>query len=102
TYQRNTWLALLLPQQDLGHDVLPHGVVEIEVAADDQAGDQHDDGALDHLVLGRPLDLLQLGPGLRDEVRAAPLLGLRWARLGARAHRALTLALRAPGCPPVR
>ena len=37
-------------------------VVEIEVDADDEAGDEHDDRALDHLVLARPLDLLELRP----------------------------------------
>src|ERR1051325_2459394 len=65
-----------LPEQDLLHDVLPELVVQIQVDPDDDAGDEHDDGALDHLVLRRPLDLLQLGPRLLDEPEeaAAPAL----------------------------
>ena len=43
-----------------------------EIDADDDAGDQHDDDALDQLRLGRPFDLLELGPGLADEAWTPP------------------------------
>ena len=72
-----------------------------QVDAGDQTGDEDDDGALDELVLARPLDLLQLCPGLGHEVagpREEPaalrlFLGARRldsrAQLGASAGRAL-------------
>ena len=49
-------------------DESPEDLVgEEQVDADHEAGDQDDDGALDQLLLARPLDLLELGPGLPDE-----------------------------------
>src|ERR1043165_7626195 len=83
-----------LPEQDLLHDVLPELVVQIQVDPDDDAGDEHDDGALDHLVLRRPLDLLQLGPRLlaEPEEAAAP----PHAHDPARAPRGRGPAARAP------
>src|SRR6476469_7757014 len=56
-----------LPQEDVLDDALPDFVVDVEVEADDQARDQHDRGAGDHLRLGRPVDLLQFGVRLPDE-----------------------------------
>ena len=38
-----------------------------QVAADDGAGDDHDNGDLHKLLAPRPLDLFQLGYGLPDE-----------------------------------
>src|SRR5437763_11056821 len=58
-------MALL--EQHLLDDFLPELVVQPEVSADDDAGDEHDDRALDHLVLAGPLDLLQLCDRLADE-----------------------------------
>src|SRR5579862_2009059 len=67
-------MTCLLSEEDVGDHVLPDLVVEIEVEPDDQAGDQHDHRPLHDLVLARPLDLLQLRPGLADEVRAPALV----------------------------
>src|SRR6187551_568378 len=69
TYQRNMSL-LLLTQQPLD-DVLPDDIVHVEVDADHDARDQHDHRSLNHLRLARPLDLLELGPGLPEEREAA-------------------------------
>src|SRR5262249_1175821 len=87
--------------------VLPHEVVDVEKGAHDDAGHEHDDGALDDLVLARPLDLLELPPGLRDEVPAAlfRLPGLDAdgrMPLGARVrHRLARLPVRrVPAAPP--
>src|SRR5580765_6751368 len=100
TYQRNTLRAQVrlrcrmndshirgLPQQDVADEGLEDEICEPEVRADDRAGDDHDDRSLDDLALRRPLDLLELGPGLGDETLEAaarhapgPRLGLR--RLG--------------------
>src|SRR5581483_8220302 len=78
TYQRNIPVLISLLPEDFRDDVLPNLVVQVEVGADDQAGDQHDDRALDHLVLARPLHLLELRPRLHDEVAAAAgLVGRR-------------------------
>src|SRR5438874_9381881 len=62
-------MALL--EEHLLDDFLPELVVQPEVDADDDAGDDHDDRALDHLVLPGPFDLLQLRPRLLDEVGPA-------------------------------
>jgi len=72
----------------------------VEVDAHDQAGDEDDDGALDDLRLGRPLDLLQLGPGLEGEAAAARARNAALASLGFdRLRRAdLSLALPRPLC----
>src|ERR671934_2391822 len=71
TYQRNIG-GPLLPQEDVLDHALPDQVVRVQVDADDEARDEDDDGALDHLRLVRPLDLLQLAPRLADEpARAA-------------------------------
>src|SRR4051794_8751116 len=78
TYQRN--MRLLLTQEDVLDHVLPDLVVHVEKDADDRAGDEHDDGALDDLVLRRPLDLLQLCPRLVDEAEAAAPRLLHLAR----------------------
>src|SRR5262249_6584330 len=51
---------------------LPEEVVRIEIDADHDAGDQHDNRSLNHLRLPRPLDLLELGPRLADEIEEAP------------------------------
>src|SRR6185295_8367102 len=64
TYQRN---MCLLPQENVADEGLEDLVGRVEVGADDHAGDDHDDRALHHLGAARPLDLLQLGPGLADE-----------------------------------
>src|SRR3989442_1368696 len=72
-----------LLEEHLLDDVLPDLVVQVEVRADDDAGDDHDDRPLNQLVLLRPLDLLELGPRLADEAEhaaAAPLAGLHLAR----------------------
>src|SRR4051794_9107229 len=78
-----------LSQQQVLHHVLPHGVVEVQVDADDQTGDQHDRGSADDSLLARPLDLLELRPGLPDEMdrpRAGDVALVR-ARLPARGLR---------------
>src|SRR5579862_1624069 len=83
-----------LADQDVLDEVLPHLVVEIEVHADDEAGDEDDRGAADDRLLVRPLDLLQLGDRLLEEAddrdAAARDVGARslGARLGA-LHRGL-------------
>src|SRR5690349_20995453 len=64
--------------------MLEEDVAAVEEDADDQTGDQHDGHALDQLILGRPLDLLELAPRLGDEAAdAAARSGPRLApRLG--------------------
>src|SRR5207302_2596130 len=52
---------------ELLHDRLPQLIVRVEIDADYDARDQHDDSRLDHLRLARPLDLLQLSPRFREE-----------------------------------
>src|SRR5581483_6526659 len=69
TYQRNIWPLL---DQEAVDEVLPDLVVRPEISADDEAGDEDDDCALDQLLLPRPLDLLQLGDGLPEEAERAP------------------------------
>src|SRR5512133_3671054 len=86
-----------LPQEDVSDEGLEDEVCEPEVRADDRARDDHDDRSLDDLALRRPLDLLQLGPGLGDEpleaaARHAPRPGLGLRRLGRRADCCLTRA----------
>src|SRR5919198_2266925 len=61
----------LLPEEDVLDEPLECQVGEPEVRAYDHAGDQHDGGALDQLLLSGPLDLLQLGGGLADEAAEA-------------------------------
>src|SRR6185312_11808480 len=91
TYQRNMAIALfLLAEQNIADERLEELIGGVEIRADDRAGDDHDDRALDHLTTAGPLDLLELAPGLPDE--AAPLTGLAPAGLGrggrhTRAHR---------------
>src|SRR5947207_309157 len=53
------------------HESFEDQVGDPRIRADDRARDDYDDRALDDLVLGRPLDLLQLGPGLGDEAPEA-------------------------------
>jgi hypothetical protein len=61
----------------LKKDVLDEPTEELvgdpKIDADDQAGDENDDRALDQLLLTGPLDLLQLAPGLTDEAAAGKL-----------------------------
>ena len=72
TYQRN--IVLPPTQQNLlRRHCCPDLVVDPEIGADDEAGDEHDDGALDDLVLAGPFDLLQLGDALADEAEANAL-----------------------------
>src|SRR5947207_15998950 len=56
-----------LPQEDVADERLEDLVGRIEVSADDGAGDDDDDCPLDDLVLGGPLDLLELGDGPGNE-----------------------------------
>src|SRR5256885_14096631 len=87
-------------------DELPHPVVQIQVGAGDEAGDDDDGGAADQLLLPRPFDLLQLRPGLLDEADARnawpDVVAALAARLG-RLPRRLLLGGRArPGRGPER
>src|SRR5207245_1936818 len=78
-----TWR--LLSQQEVLDDALEHLVEAPEIEADDDAGDQDDCGARDHLLLVRPVDLLQLAPGLGEEAaRAGARKRARLRRLGTR------------------
>src|SRR5919201_7155503 len=71
-YQRNTARPLLVEEDPLD-ERLEREVGDPEIDAHDHARDQNDRRALDQLILGRPLDLLQLGPRLGDETtEAAP------------------------------
>jgi hypothetical protein len=85
-----------LAQQDALDERLEHEVRDVQVRADDSAGDEDDDGAGHDLALTRPVDLLQLGPALGDEATtpaaatAATRLCLR--RLRCRADLGLPLA----------
>src|SRR5436189_4988890 len=111
TYQRNI-LGPCLEVDEPVDDVLPHEIGDVEVHADHDTGDQHDDRRLDHLALTRPFDLLELGPRFGDEAAALAALspGLALGRLRARANlglpgaRALrhALALRLAAGPPLR
>src|SRR5919198_990851 len=56
-----------LPEEDILHESLEDKVRAVQVDADDQARNEDHDDALDQLLLARPLDLLELTPGLRDE-----------------------------------
>src|SRR4029079_5891877 len=47
TYQRN--MPNLLAEEETLDDLFPELVVQVQVDADDRAGDEHDDGALDDL-----------------------------------------------------
>src|SRR6186713_1330285 len=79
TYQRNICRPLSL-EENLLDERLEHEVRQPEVRANDNARDEDDDRRLDDLLLRRPLDLLELAPGLRDELRAGEAtlrLGLR-------------------------
>src|SRR5919204_4694347 len=96
TYQRNIGDPLL-PQEDVLDDALSDQVVRVQVDADDEARDEDDGRALDHLRLVRPFDLLQLAPRLRDEpARAAagrsPLTALALRRLRRRPDLSLARA----------
>src|SRR5919201_6900570 len=100
TYQRNIGDPLL-PQEDVLDDALPDEVVRVQVDADDEARDEDDGGALDHLRLVRPLDLLQLAPGLGDEparpaARGPALAALALRRLCRRPDLGLTRARALP------
>src|SRR5437879_627043 len=84
TYQRN--IRSSLAQHDVLDEVLPQLIVQPEVGADDDAGDQHDRRPAHDRLLVRPLDLLELGDRLLDEMdraraRDVPLLAARPARL---------------------
>src|SRR5712691_6689585 len=94
-------------EQDVFDESLEDLIEAPEVDADQYAGDEDDGGARDHLLLARPLDLLQLCPGLGHEAAAAragdaarsAVRGLR-GRLGHRSgHLPLSRrARRAVGC----
>src|SRR5262249_9447101 len=58
-------------QEDVLDEPLEDLVRGVEIEADDDAGDQDDDRALDHLRLRRPLDLLELTPRFGCEPAAA-------------------------------
>jgi hypothetical protein len=97
TYQRNISDPLRsAAEQDALDEWLEHEVGDVQVRADDSAGDEDDDRACHDLALPRPIDLLQLGPALGDEAAAAPAAtaapGLRLRRLGGRPDLGLTLA----------
>src|SRR5918995_3710249 len=102
-------MRLLFSEQDGADEGLEALIGGIEVRADDDAGDDDHDRALDHLSAVRPLDLLQLGPRLLDEAAALarlPATRLRRRRLQAGAHLrgaagALGDGLRRAGCLPL-
>src|SRR5215469_5776139 len=80
-----------LAEEEVLDEVLPQLVVQPEVGTGDEARDDHDGGAADHLLLVRPLDLVELGPGLLEEADAGnaradvvAALALRLGRLRAR------------------
>src|SRR6187399_2468645 len=104
-------LFLLLPQQNFADELVEELVADVQVRPDDHAGDDHDNRALDHLVLARPLDLAKLADRLGDEALRAGQRQLTAADLAGRglergtngrlhaavAHRALArLAARSP------
>src|SRR3954469_4137667 len=93
-------LCLLLPQQNLADELVEELVAEVEVRPDDHAGDDHDDRALDDLVLPGPLDLAELADRLGDEALrarqrqlAAVVLTRAWDRRGTLRRRCLTVAV---------
>src|ERR1700716_2550387 len=88
-----------LSQQDVLHYVLPHGVVEVQEDTDDDAGDQHDCGAADDCLLARPLDLLELGPALLDEMPRPRAGDVALVLLRARLARRLRVAAAVGGRP---
>src|SRR4051794_11331947 len=86
----------LLAEEDVLNEPAEDLVGAPEVDADDDAGDEHDDRALDQLRLRRPLDLLELAPRLADEVEAARMR-VRWCarlRLGPPLGAAAVVAVR--------
>src|SRR5438105_10781879 len=117
TYQRN--IRSSLSQHDVLDEVLPQLIVQPGVGADDDTGNEHHRGAAHDRLLARPLDLLELGDRLLDEMdraraRDVPLVGARPVRLGGaarggpgrrtgtarrRAAREGRLLLRAPSTP---
>src|SRR5262249_26430662 len=98
TYQRNIAISSgPLPQQHVLDDVLPEPVIRIQVDAGDEAGDEDDRGAADQLLLIRPVDLLELGPGLLEEADAGRARTDRVAALGTRLPRLLVPLLHRRG-----
>src|SRR5215831_15863276 len=103
----------LLSEVELADELVEDQVGEVEEGPHHDAGDDDDDGALDQVVLRRPLDLAELTDRLADEVadprslppaRGAGRCGLergagrrRSVDAGAPGHRAL--ARLAPGAP---
>src|SRR5438874_3936064 len=83
-----------LPQQHFLDESLKDLIGSPQVGADDDAGDEHDDRALDHLLLPRPFDLAQLAPGLRQEMAPARLRRMDWLGHGSR-HLRLARSARA-------
>src|SRR3989442_2540465 len=59
-------------EQNVLDEAFPDEVGAVEIYADDDAGDEDDDDALDQLALSGPLDFLQLAPRLGDEVLEPP------------------------------
>src|SRR3954453_14671791 len=74
TYQRNMPTSLQKDVADEGADQL---VDAPEIGADDEHGDDDDDGSLDRLGPVRPVDLAELGDGLADEATATARLALQ-------------------------
>src|SRR6266516_1699092 len=88
-------MARALLQEDVLDEPTEDLVGQEKVDADDHAGDEYDDGALDQLLLAGPLDLLELTPGLPDEAAAGQLA--RGAVLAGGLHRRPNLRARAGG-----
>jgi hypothetical protein len=100
-----------LSEQDVLYEALPDQIGAVQIDADDDAGDEDDDDALDQLALTGPLDFLELAPRLAHEVLAAASRDVTLADLRARLRRpggrldaatlkrnlSATVALRAPG-----
>src|SRR6266511_3368658 len=82
TYQWNMSRAPpALAEKDVLDEVLRHDVANPDVRADDDAGDEYDERALDDVGLRGPFDLLQLAPALDDEALRAFLLLAPGSRL---------------------
>src|SRR4029079_4086712 len=64
-----------LSKQDVLDEAAKELVRQEQVEARDEAGDEDDRGALDQLLLARPVDLLELAPRLGDEAPDAPARG---------------------------
>ena len=86
---------LKLTEKEVADERPQRLVGAVEIGADNDAGDDHDDRALYDLSAARPVDLLELGPRLLDEAAALARLtatGLLRGGLLRRAHLSLALA----------